>query len=69
MNKYIDNLTVAEYETLAKLLKKLEPIENKEMKTTGETKTYIELRFILLKIQRIIEKYKKNSWQNKKKIV
>ena len=51
MNKYIDNLTVAEYETLAKLLKKFEPIENKEMKATGETKTYIELRFILLKIQ------------------
>lgn len=60
MNKYIDNLTVNEYKQIEKLLRKLEPIENEEMKKTGETKDYIELRFILIKIQKIIKKYEKN---------
>lgn len=61
MNKYIDNLTVNEYKQIEKLLRKLEPIENEEMKKTGETKDYIELRFILIKIQKIIKKYEKKA--------
>lgn len=60
MNKYIDHLTIAEYETIQKQLKKrLEEEEEKAMKETGNTKEYIELRFILIKIKRIIEKYRK----------
>lgn len=59
MNKYIDNLTVKEYETLIKLLRKLEPIENKEMKETGQTKDYVELRCLIIKMQKIVQKYKK----------
>ena len=59
MNKYIDNLTVKEYEEIEKVLKKLEPIENEKMKRTGNTKEYVELRFVILKIQNIIKKYKK----------
>ena len=47
MNKYIDNLTVKEYEEIEK------------MKRTGNTKEYVELRFVILKIQNIIKKYKK----------
>lgn len=61
MNKYIDNLTVAEYEQIEKFLKTLEPILNAEMKATGNTKKYVELRFIILKIQKIIKKYKRNA--------
>ena len=59
MNKYIDNLTIKEYEEIEKFLKKLEPIENEKMKRTGNTKEYVELRFVILKIQNIIKKYKK----------
>ena len=59
MNKYINNLTVAEYENIEKWLKRLEPIMNKEMKETQQTKDYIELRFTIIKIQKIIKKYKK----------
>ena len=61
MNKYIDNLTVAEYEQIEKFLKTLEPILNAEMKATGNTKNYVELRCIILKIQKIIKKYKRNA--------
>ena len=63
MNKYIDNLTVAEYEQIEQLLRKLEPQLNAEMKETQETKTYVNYRFLLIKIQKIIKKYKKNTWQ------
>ena len=59
MNKYIDNLTVAEYENIERWLKKLEPIMNQEMKETQKTKDYVELRFTIIKIQKIIKKYKK----------
>ena len=61
MNKYIDNLTVAEYEQIEKFLRTLEPTLNAEMKATGNTKNYVELRFIILKIQKIIKKYKRNA--------
>ena len=67
MNKYINNLTVAEYENIEKWLKRLEPIMNKEMKETQQTKDYIELRFTIIKIQKIIKKYKKTI-DNKQKI-
>lgn len=67
MNKYIDNLTVAEYENIEKWLKRLEPIMNQEMKETQKTKDYVELRFTIIKIQKIIKKYKKTI-DNKPKI-
>ena len=56
MNKYIDNLTVAEYENIEKWLKRLEPIMNQEMKETQKTKDYVELRFTIIKVQKIIKK-------------
>lgn len=59
-NKYIDKITVAEYEDISKWLKELEPIKNNEMKQSGETKEYVKLRFTIIKIQQIIKKYKKN---------
>ncbi len=67
MNKYIDNLTVAEYENIERWLKKLEPVMNQEMKETQKTKDYVELRFTIIKIQKIIKKYKKTI-DNKPKI-
>ena len=67
MNRYIDNLTVAEYENIEKWLKRLEPIMNKEMKETQQTKDYVELRFTIIKIQKIIKKYKKTV-DNKPKL-
>ena len=67
MNRYIDNLTVAEYENIERWLKRLEPTMNKEMKETQQTKDYIELRFTIIKIQKIIKKYKKTI-DNKPKI-
>ena len=67
MNKYINNLTVAEYENIEKWLKRLEPIMNQEMKETQQTKDYIDLRFTIIKIQKIIKKYKKTI-DNKPKI-
>lgn len=59
MNKYIDHLTLEEYSIIEKLLKKYEEQEEKEMKQTGNTRDYVALRFILIKIKRIKEKYKK----------
>lgn len=59
MNKYINNLTVAEYEDIKRWLKELEPIKNEEMKKSGEQKDYVKLRFTILKIQDIIKRYKK----------
>ena len=67
MNKYINNLTVAEYENIEKWLKRLDPIMIKEMKETQQTKDYVELRFTIIKIQKIIKKYKK-TFDNKPKI-
>lgn len=59
MNKYIDNLTVKEYQNIEKWLKKLQPILNQEMVDTGNQKEYVELRFTILKVQNIIKKYQK----------
>lgn len=60
MNKYIDNLTVAEYETILQQLEQRVETEHEKMLKTGNTKTYIELRFIIIKIKKIIAKYKKS---------
>lgn len=59
MNKYIDYLTVAEYELILNQLNKRLEEESELMKKTGNTKTYIELRFTIIKIKRIIEKHKR----------
>jgi hypothetical protein len=63
MNKYIDHLTVNEYETVNRLLKKLEPIENTNMRETGFKKDYIELRCLMIKIDNIVKKYKRKKVQ------
>lgn len=60
MKSYIDHLTVAEYEFIEQQLRKQVKEEEEKMKASGNTKNYIELRFILIKIRKIIEKYKKN---------
>lgn len=59
MNKYIDNLTVAEYEMINELLGDYAPILNEKIKNGGSTKKYVELRFIKMKIEKIIKRYKK----------
>lgn len=61
MNKYIDNLTVKEYQNIEKWLKRIQPILNQEMVETGNQKEYVELRFTILKIQNVIKKYQKNT--------
>lgn len=61
MKGYIDHLTIAEYEFIQSQLKLRLEEENKRMIETGEKKNYIELRFILIKIKNLIEKYKKSS--------
>lgn len=61
MNKYIDNLTVKEYQNIEKWLKIVQPILNQEMVETGNQKEYVELRFTILKVQNIIKKYQKNT--------
>ena len=60
MNKYIDNVTIKEYEQINRWLKDIvEPKLKEEMQQTGEQKEYVELRFTNLKILNIIKKYKK----------
>lgn len=59
MNKYINNLTVKEYEEILQFLRELEPIEKQKMEKTKETKSYVELRFLIIKIKKIIDRYKK----------
>ena len=61
MKGYIDHLTIAEYEFIQSQLKLRLGEENKRMIETGEKKNYVELRFILIKIKNLIEKYKKSS--------
>lgn len=60
MNKYIEHLTVGEYKMIEKQLKERLPIlaERVNNSEIGK-KEYIEIRFILLKIRKIIEKYEK----------
>lgn len=62
MNKYIDNLTVKEYEMINELLGDYEPILNEKLKNGDtSTKKYVELRGIKIKIQNIIKRYKKDN--------
>ena len=61
MKGYIDHLTIAEYEFIQSQLRLRLEEENKRMLETGEKKNYVELRFILIKIKNLIEKYKKSS--------
>lgn len=62
MNKYIDNVTIKEYEQINRWLKDIvEPKLKEKMQQTGEQKEYVELRFTILKILNIIKKYKKKG--------
>lgn len=59
MKKYIDHLTVEEYRTIERELKARLDTLKKEMEETGNTKKYVEVRFIILKINNLIKKYEK----------
>lgn len=59
MNRYIDHLTVEEYNTLIRLLNKYKPLEEENMKRTEYKKDYIDLRFLVIKMQGIVKKYSK----------
>lgn len=59
MNRYIDHLTVEEYNTLIRLLNKYKPLEEENMKRTEYKKDYIDLRYLTLKMQGIVKKYSK----------
>ena len=59
MNRYIDHLTVEEYNTLIRLLNKYKPLEEENMKRTKYKKDYIDLRFLVIKMQGIVKKYSK----------
>lgn len=59
MNKYIDHLTLEEYKVIREQLKaRLEDL-NKSINTEIGKKKYIQVRFIILKIDSIIKKYEK----------
>lgn len=59
MNKYIDHLTLEEYKIIREQLKaRLEDL-NKSINTEIGKKKYIQVRFIILKIDSIIKKYEK----------
>lgn len=59
MNRYIDHLTIEEYNTLIRLLNKYKPLEEENMKRTDYKKDYIGLRFLVIKMQGIVKKYSK----------
>ena len=59
MNRYIDHLTVEEYNKLIRLLNKYKPLEEENMKRTEYKKDYIDLRFLVIKMQGIVKKYSK----------
>lgn len=61
MKKYIDHLTVEEYRTIERELKARLDTLKKEMEETGNTKKYVEIRFIILKITNLIKKYEKKA--------
>jgi len=60
MNKYIDHLTVAEYERIVGWLEDLQTLWEEQNKDNIKTKSYVELRFTIPKIKNIIKKYKKS---------
>ena len=59
MNKYIDHLTVEEYKIIKEQLKARLPELTKRMDTPQGKKSYIDTRFLIIKIENIIKKYEK----------
>lgn len=61
MNKYVNHFTVAELELINKYLKRVQEEDSKRLATMGEIgkKNYVDLRFIIIKTQNLIKKYKK----------
>lgn len=66
MNKYIDHLTVAEYEDIVMWLEELQTLWEEQSKEVVKQKYYVKLRFTIPKIKKIIEKYKKSLDKEKK---
>jgi hypothetical protein len=66
MNKYIDHLTVAEYEDIVMWLEELQTLWEEQSKEVVKQKYYVKLRFTIPKIKKIIEKYKKSVDKEKK---
>ena len=61
MNKYVDHLTIDEYKTIREQLKlRLDDLKQGINNEIGKRK-YIETRFIIIKIDQIINKYEKKS--------
>lgn len=61
MNKYIDYLTIREYEIIVNQMKARLPELKANITNEDSKKQYIELRFIILKIEKIIQKHKKKT--------
>ena len=60
MNKYIDQLTVKEYEQIdLQLSYRLEQISREMQEGKANQKDYVDLRFLQHKIKNIIKKYRK----------
>ena len=63
MNKYIDRVTVKEYKTILQELKnnlqEYEKSWNNKTMTEKEKASFIELKFIIRKIEKIIKEYEK----------
>lgn len=60
INKYIDQLTVKEYEQIdLQLSYRLEQISREMQEGKASQKDYVDLRFLRHKIKNIIKKYRK----------
>lgn len=65
-NKYIDQLTVKEYEQIdLQLSYRLEQVAKEMQEGKANQKEYVDLRFLQHKIKNIIKKYRKEYWQAK----
>lgn len=63
-NKYIDQLTVKEYEQIdLQLSYRLEQVAKEMQEGKASQKDYVDLRFLQHKIKNIIKKYRKEYWQ------
>lgn len=61
INKYIDQLTVKEYEQInIQLGYRLEQVAKEMEEGKADQKDYVNLRFLQHKIKNIIKKYRKN---------
>lgn len=66
ISKYIDQLTVKEYEQIdLQLSYRLEQISREMQEGKANKKDYVDLRFLQHKIKNIIKKYRKEYWQAK----